>query len=93
MPGRVEYNLTSAPFPMGRDGEVELSFRLRGDAAEDGTWTPGQAVTVDLRSVDPRALQWKPVAERYPVLKLQVRGADLDHTPGASPCAAASPTP
>lgn len=68
-PGRLEYNLTSERFSLDRDGEVEFSFRLRCAAAEDGTWTPEQPVTVDLRAFDGRVLQWKPAAERYPVLK------------------------
>jgi hypothetical protein len=66
--GRVEYDVGPMRFTLERDGEVELSFRIRADAAEDGSFDPAQQVVVDLRAFDPRALQWKPVAERYPVL-------------------------
>ncbi|MCK6488712.1 MAG: beta-galactosidase [Planctomycetes bacterium] len=66
--GRVEYDVGPMRFTLERDGEAELSFRLRADAAEDGSFDPAQQVVVDLRAFDPRALQWKPVAERYPVL-------------------------
>lgn len=68
VPGRVECDLAPLRFALERDGEVELSFRMRADAAEDGSFDPAQQVVVDLRAFDPRVLQWKPVAERYPVL-------------------------
>lgn len=67
--GRVEYNLYGERFTLAEDGEVEVSFRLRCDDAEDGSWDPAQVVLVDLRAFDPRVLQHKPAAERYPVLQ------------------------
>jgi len=66
--GLAEYNLSLAPYLLERDGEVELTFRARWVAGEDGQVRDGTRVNLDYRcrNLD---LHNGSVSERYPVLE------------------------